>query len=185
MLHSDNGTNFRGGEKELREMLQGWNQHHISSHLMQEEIQWEFNPPAASHMGGAWERLIRSIKKILKAVIGLQSLTDETLVTFLAETEKILNDRPLTSVSEDPEDLEPLTPNHILLLRSNAGLPPGVFSAEDCYAVRRWRQAQYLANIFWRRWINEYMLTLQERQKRMTKRRNLAVGDLVLVASDN
>ena len=185
VLHSDNGTNFRGGEKELREMLQGWNQHHISSHLMQEEIQWEFNPPAASHMGGAWERLIRSIKKILKAVIGLQSLTDETLVTFLAETEKILNDRPLTSVSDDPDDLEPLTPNHVLLLRSNASLPPGVFSAADCYAVRRWRQAQYLANIFWRRWINEYMLTLQERQKWMTKRRNFAVGDLVLVASDN
>ena len=85
-------------------------------------------------MGGAWERLIRSIKnmKILTAMAGQQLLTDETLVTFLTETEKIINDRPLTSSSDDPKDLESLTQSHILLLRSNVSLPPGIFDHNNC-----------------------------------------------------
>ena len=94
-------------------------------------------------------------------------------------------DRPLTSSSDDPNDLEPLTPSHILLLRSNVSLPPGIFDRNDRNSVRRWRQAQYLANVFWRRWIKGYILTLQDRQKWLKQGSNFVRGDLVLIASDN
>ena len=184
-ISSDNGTNFKGGDKELRDAIKQWNSKRISDFMLQRNIEWNYNPPTASHMGGAWERLIRSIRHVLKAVLDEQRITDESLVTAIAEVEKILNDRPLTSVENQPDDLRPLTPNQVLLLRSNSSLPPGLFSKEDCYGKRRWRQAQYLANLFWRRWMREYLPSLQARQKWTSQRRNFAVNDLVLIGGDN
>ena len=79
--------------------------------------EWRFQSPAASHMSGVWERLIRSVKKAMKAVLGSQSaLVDlEALRTVFAEVTSILNSHPISSSSDDPNDMEPLTPNHLLL----------------------------------------------------------------------
>ena len=181
---SDNGTNFRGGEKELRQEIEKWNKTKINNVLLQQEIQWSFNPPGASHMGGIWERMIRTTRKILKILTNEQLVNDETLLTLMAEAEKIINDRPLTPPSSDPMDLEPLTPSKLLLLKPNLCLPPGVFDKRDQY-VRRWyKQAQYLADIFWNRWLREYLPTLQARQKWTTHKRNLKAGDLVLIVDE-
>ncbi len=62
-ITSDNDTNFIGANRELREAITSWNQSNIDTFLNQREIQWHFNPPHASHMGGVWERLIRTIRK--------------------------------------------------------------------------------------------------------------------------
>ena len=70
--------------------------------------------PSASHMGGAWERMIRLLRKILNALIGSQTLNDEGLITFMTEIEAILNFRPLVPVMHDDKGQEPLTPNHLL-----------------------------------------------------------------------
>ena len=130
--------------------------------------------------------MIRSARKILRALLGNQIVNDETLLTVMAEVEKILNDRPLTRVTEDPKDLEPLTSNHLLLSHRNLSVAPGDFStASTSKFTRCWRQAQYLSNIFWRRWVKEYLLSLQERQKWIRPRRNVAVGDLVLIADEH
>ena len=184
IMFSDNGTNFRGGEKELKESLQKWNQHEITKSLHQKGIEWRFNPPGASHMGGVWERMVRSVKSVLKGVIKEQLLKDESLHTLMVETEKIVNDRPITQISDDVRDPEPLSPNQILLLRPNECLPPGVFEKKDLLGQRMWRQANYLANLFWRRWIREYVTQLTERQKWLHPKRDLKVKDLVLVADD-
>ena len=95
-----------------------------------------------------------------------------------------MNSRPITTVSGDPNDLEPLTPNHLLLLKSEVALPPGLFKREDLLSRRRWRQVQYLADIFWRRWSKEYLPLLQLRQKWVRPKRNLAVGDVVLISTE-
>ena len=184
-IYSDNGTNLRAGEREIRESLATWNQSSIHEFLRQKNITWKFNPPTASHMGGVWERMIRSVRKILRALLGEQLVSDESLRTMMTEVQSILNSRPLTPVSSDPKDLEPITPNHLLLLRSNANFPPGIFSKEDMYTRRRWRQVQYLSNVFWKRWLKEYLPTLQERKKWLKPRRCLSVGDLVLIVDEN
>ena len=101
-------------------------------------------------------------------------LDNESLQTVMCEAESIINGRPLTAISDDPKDLEPLTPNHLLLLRQEASLPPGVFERSQLYSRRRWLQVQYLANVFWYRWKREYLPLLQERQKWLCPRRNFS-----------
>ena len=96
----------------------------------------------------------------------------------MVETERILNDRPLVRQENHPDDLDPLTPNKLLLLRSDHSLPLGVVINVDKYN-RRWRQE--LANAFWKRWLRDYLPLLQERQKCTAEKLNLQVNDLVLV----
>ena len=151
-------------------------------------IQWKQNPPAASHMGGVWECQIRSVRSILSALMREygHALDDESLYrTLLAEVECIINSRPLTVPSSDPGDLDPLTPNHLLTMKSKiAMLPPGDFQKTDVYLCRRWKRVQYLPNVFWSRWQKEYVQNLQERVKWNSPRRNLQRGDLVLIADN-
>ncbi|KAM4533987.1 uncharacterized protein steap2 isoform 2-T3 [Odontesthes bonariensis] len=144
-------------------------------------ISWTFNPPGASHHGGVWERLIRSVRWVLNALTHQQPLTDEGLQTLFCEVEAILNNRPITTASSDPFDLEPLTPNHILLFNTQPVLPPGEFSSTDLYTRCRWKQVQYLADLFWRRWTHEYLTLMQERQKWSKVRENLKTGDVVMI----
>jgi len=182
---SDNGGNFVRGEKELRGAITDWNQGVISEFLVQRNIQWIFNPPAGSHHGGVWERCIRSVRKVMNALLREQVLDDEGLATLMCEVENIVNGRPLTKVSDDPRDLEALTPNHLLLLRSGSSLPPGIFRKGDLYSRRRWRQIQYLSDVFWRRWLKEYLPSLQQRQKWSRPTRNFEAGDITLVVDEN
>lgn len=183
-MRSDNGTNFVGGLRELRRAIDEWNHQQISDHLLQGNVKWIFNPPGASHMGGVWERQIRTVRSVLNGVLQLQRLDDEGLATLFCCVESIVNGRPITKLSNDPADPLPLTPNHLLLLRSGPTLPPGAFTKQDLYR-RRWRQVQHLADVFWARWIKEYLPALNQRQKWTQTKRNLQVGDLVMVLHDN
>ena len=101
----------------------------------------------------------------------------------MAEVESILNSRPLIPITLDPKDGQPLTPNHLLLLRQSITLPSGLFDQRDNYARRRWAQAQY-SNQFWRRFVKEYLPSLDERQKWQKRKPNIMVNDLVLVVNE-
>lgn len=180
-MRSDNGTNFVGAERELRKAWTSLDNDKIQRTMAQEGIKWIFNTPASSHHGGIWERIIRMVGKILNTVLRQQCLDEEGLHTVLCEVEAILNDRPVTKLSYDPNDLEPLPPNHILLMKGKPVLPPELFEKRDMYIKIRWRQSQYLADLFWKRWTQEYLPLLQERQKWNTERRNFVPGDVVVI----
>ncbi|XP_037089523.1 uncharacterized protein LOC119109877 [Pollicipes pollicipes] len=107
LVCSDNGTNLRAGERELRQSLQQWNQAKIADTLSQEGVEWKFNPPAAPHFGGVFERLVRSAKRALSTVLGDRVVDDETLRTAVTEVGALLNGRPLTHVSTDPDHYQP------------------------------------------------------------------------------
>ena len=113
---------------------------------------------------GVWERCIRTVHKVMKAILNEQRLDNKGLVTLVCEAEAIVNGQSLTKVSDNPRDPKALTPSHLLLLHSGPTLPPGVFSKGDCYSRRRWRHVQYLADVFWRRWMRKYLPSLQQRQ---------------------
>ena len=99
---------------------------------------------------------MRAILGNQNALVGL-----ETLRTLFAEVVTILNSRPLTPSSDDPGDFEPLTPSHFLPQRRNLALPPWLFVSRDLYRRKQWRQAQFLADCFWKRWMQEYIPALQ------------------------
>ncbi|XP_064104079.1 uncharacterized protein LOC135213915 [Macrobrachium nipponense] len=135
-LTCDNGTNFHGAEKELRKSLQEMNDDQIRAFLSKESISWTFNPPTASHMGGVWERQIRTVRKVLTHLFKEHAgrLDDESYRTLLTEVEAIVNDRPLTTVSDSPDDLQPLSPAQLLTQKSSVVMPPpGVFQKGDMY----------------------------------------------------
>ena len=194
-IWSDNGTNFTGAEKELRRSIRDLDDGTIKRELHRYETdwyrcavpEWHFQPPTASHMLGVWERLIRSVRKAMKGVLGDRSAFSgrETLRTVFAEVMFILNSRPMCPASDDPNDMEALTPNHLLLQRRNLVMPPGVFTKEELYTRKQWRHAQFLADCFWSRWLREYVPTLQHRHKWLLKKRNLAVNDLVLIVDNS
>lgn len=158
-----------------------WNSCKLTSYMQQREIEWRFNPPGASHMGGVWERLIRSVRRILNNILTSHTISDDFLATIFAEVESIMNSRPLTPVSVDSRDGEPTTPNHLLNVTSNYNLPPGIFRESDIYAHNRWRQVQYVTDQFWSKWVREYMPLLLPRQKWNIKNPNYKIGDVVLV----
>ena len=120
LLISDKGTNFTASEKEL---LKLFHQPSLQDFFGQREYRWIFNPPKAPHFGGVWERLIRSCKDAFYAILGSKVLRDDTLHTLLTEVEHFMNNRPLTAVSSDSGDIEPLTPNHFLLGRAYSNVP--------------------------------------------------------------
>ena len=152
-IWSDNGTNFVGVEKELREAVKRLDGERIGDQLSADGVQWHFNHPSSPHFGGVWERLVQSTKRALKAVAGKQCVNDETLLTFMAEVESLLNGRPLTHVSTDYRDEEALTPNHFLLDRGNPNVPPDVVNDKDLCSRNRWKHTQVMTEHFWKRWL--------------------------------
>ena len=143
-----------------------------------------FHPSGTSHMSGIWERLVKTVQRSLKAILGKDLINEEILQTVFTEAERITNFRPLTRNSSSPDDNEPLTPNHFLNVRPLTNLPPEIVES-DRYSRKRWKQAQILANHYWKRWLRERVPSLQERQKWNQTQKNLQVGDLVLIADDN
>lgn len=133
--------------------------------MIKKNVEWQLHPPAESHFGGVWEMLVSSRRKVVNIVVREQVLNDDCLHTLFCEIEAILNDRPITANSNVLSDLEPFTPNHLLLMKRKPNLPSGIFSKTDNYGKRRWRQVQYMANLFWCRWVREYLPLHQERQK--------------------
>jgi hypothetical protein len=128
--------------------------------LLKIEIDWKFNVPNASHMGRAWETMVRTVRDVLQVLLKKQVLNHEGLSTVFCQVENIVNSRPLTYVSSDSHDLQPITPNDLPHMKETTVLPPGWFVAEDAYTRRRWRQVAYIAEAFWRRWSREYLASL-------------------------
>lgn len=85
-----------------------WKKVHEDSRV--QRITWIFNPPASPWWGGFWERLIRVVKEFLRKLLGHNKLTKTELDTSICFVESLMNGRPLTYVSDDPDDLVPLTP---------------------------------------------------------------------------
>ncbi|XP_073724410.1 uncharacterized protein [Misgurnus anguillicaudatus] len=178
-IRSDCGTNFRGAEQELRETFAAM-ESQLKEQLADYQILFKFNPPNAPHFGGVWEREIRSIKAALQVAVGSQSVSEDVLSTVLVEVEGILNSKPLGYVSADVADLDPITPNLLLMGRRDASLPQVAYAPGDM-GRRRWRHCQNLVDQFWYQFTRNYLLGLQVRQKWHKPSDNLAVDSIVLI----
>ena len=182
-IMSDHGTNMIGVRKEIRNCFQEVNSSKVERELMKLGVDWKFNPPGASHFGGVWERMIGVFRRVFECIRSSQILDDDSLATLFCEVEAIINSRPLCPLTSDVNDSRAITPNMLLTMGSCPEALDGI-EAENCLR-KRWRQVQHLAEQFWIRWRKEYLTTLQTRQKWRREKRNVQVGDIVLMVCEN
>lgn len=183
---SDRGTNFIAAEKELKEELKNIDPELIAKGFVSPETEWYFNPPAAAHMGGPWERMVRAVKVSLKPRLAKRNPTRQELHGYFTEIENIINSRPLTYVPIDDAESEALTPNHFLLGTSNGTKPIGPLDDSAPLLRKSWMNIQLMAQQFWKRWVREYLPDLVRRTKWYDPNvRNLEVGDIVLIVDEN
>ena len=184
ILRSDRGTNFIGATDDLEIDAINVEDEKVKSFLYDKGVSWIFNPPHSSHMGGVWERAIGTARRILDSMLcdtSIKSLTHEVLSTLMAEVTAVMNSRPITAVSTDPEHPEILSPSLLLTHKLDCvTAPTGEFSIKDMYRAQ-WKMVQHLANIFWNKWRMEYLSNLQKRQKWQDSVRDIQKDDIVLL----
>lgn len=188
-IFSDNGTTFVGANHELaalREMFENQQtQMKLNEFCNSKGIMWHFIPPRSPHFGGIWEAGVKTMKYHLKRVVGETRLTYEEMTTFLIEVEAIMNSRPLTPLSDDPNDLEALTPSHFLLGRLGKVIPEPSYNEEKVGRLSRWQHVQLMREHLWRRWSTDYLHNLQSRQKWKDGVVDVKIGSLILMRDEN
>ena len=178
-IYSDNGTNFRGCDN----LFRSFNREEIQKNDPEvKPIKWKFNPPGGPWWGAWWERLIRIIKDLLHRSVGKASLSRMELEKTLKVIQDVMNDRPLTYVSDDPEDLEPLTPNTFLKPFGRCQFPEGYLSEADKLRIR-----YNLMRTLWAelklRFQKEYLSLLVSKSRKLPTR-PVQVGELVVIANE-
>ena len=205
-IFSDNGTNFIGARKELIQLklILAKRRNSVSQFATNLGTQWTMIPPRAPHFGGLWEAGVKAVKLHLKKImgntilsyeefltlviqiegIGNTILSYEEFLTLVIQIEGILNSRPLSPMSSEPNDLEPLTPGHFLMGTCPNSLPEDPRQS-NISSERRYHLVKKMRQQFWNRWSREYLNHLQNVSKWKHIGRQPKVHDLVLIAEDN
>lgn len=185
-LYSDNGRNFVGASNELRRLVKSKEHTEaVAEACVENGIRWRFNPPSASHFGGLWEAAIQSAQKHFVRVLGTHTLAFDDMETLLTQIECCLNSRPLVPVSDDPADLEPLTPGHFLVGSALKAVPDADSTEIPSNRLRQWQLCQKLFQTIWKRWHLEYLATLQPRSKWCSQPVSIKEGQLVVIKREN
>ena len=183
-LVSDNGTQLVATEKELREMIKGWNVNEQRDFCAEKSVEWKFITPAAPHHNGCAESMVKSCKLAIKRAIGEQRLTDFELYTVFMEVANLVNQRPIGRTPNDPDDGSYLCPNDMLLGRASSCISQGPFK-ETNNPRHRVEFVQKIVDSFWRRWTRDTFPSLVPRKKWDAQKRNVRVDDVVNVADAN
>lgn len=185
-LYTDNATCFEGADNELRATLAKIDPE-IQEHVQEKAIRWKFTTPRASHAGGIYESAVKSMKHHLKRVMVEQQhiFTFENFYSLLCKIEAILNSRPLTALSEDPNDIQVLTPGHFLVGRPLIAKPERNYLNSNTNRLNVYEKLQQAQQKFWHAWYHEYLHTLQQRPAKFREESKYSVGDLVLVKESN
>ena len=185
-IYSDNGTNFVGAEKELKKIIfEEESTERISKFAVQQGINFHFIPPCSPHMGGIWEAGVKSMKFHLRRVVGNAKLTFEEFYTLLCQVEAVLNSRPICTLSNNPDNLQVLTPGHFLIGTSLLSLPDHNLIDLPSNRLSRWLHIQQMVQRLWRCWSHDYLHQLQQRNKWKDIQSNVTIGDIVLAKEDN
>ncbi|XP_050543462.1 uncharacterized protein LOC126906734 [Daktulosphaira vitifoliae] len=190
VIYSDNGTNFHGTDRQLKEVYELFHSEahkkELFEHFTNERIEWKFIPPRSPHFGGLWESAVKSMKGLIKRILGESHLTFDEMYTVLTRAEACLNSRPLTPLSSCPTDLTVLTPGHFLIGEALTTLPERDVSDTPSNRLDRWRRVNKFSQQIWKRWSSEYLSQLQTRYKwAKEKGPKLSVGSVVLIKEEN
>lgn len=180
IIYSDPGSQLEAASKELKNAIKGLNKEEIKAFGQNKGLDWKFSPADGPWQNGCSEALVKSVKKALEGSVGKQILTVNELQTVCFEAANLVNERPIGRHPTDPSDGVYLCPNQLLLGRASGRVPSGPFK-EHSNLRQRHRLVQNIADSFWRQWTRDFFPSLLVRQKWHVERRNVKVGDVVIV----
>ena len=181
---SDSGSQLKGAPEELKRVIDRLDRKKLQEQASAKNAEWHFVPPEAPWMNGVTESLVKSIKRALLTAIGVQILSYSEMQTVMFECAELVNERPIGRHPTDPDDGSYLCPNDLILGRSTSTIPQAEFDYGSNLS-RRFRFVQSLANAFWKKWTRDYFPSLIVRSKWHVERRNVKVGDVVLLKDAN
>ena len=182
---SDNGSNFKGAYREIREARQAWNEQEAVDKLGDVGIEWTFGPAYCGSWGGVWERMVGIVKNSFKACIGNEILDTDSFDALCCGISGVINRRPLTRASDSLEEMTILSPAHFLypynyISSSTTFLPP--IPDRGDFLRSTWRILRSTLDNFWDTFQKSYLCLLAQRQKWKKSSTPLRVGDVVLVS---
>lgn len=182
-FYSDRGTNFVGAKNLLHEDLKQVIAPLEAAVTKQFGIKWHIQPAYSPWWGGAWERLIQSIKKCIDFVMHEEIPREDIFLNAMIEAEFWMNRRPLTHTPINHEDAQPLTPNAVLFGddQENLAATIGVFNVSDAHSHKAYRRSQHLVSKFLSRWNREYLPLINRRSKWFEKTHPIRVKDVVIL----
>jgi len=185
---SDNASTYLAAAEAIQKLLQS---EPLKGTLEPQNVTWEFIPKRAPWYGGFWERIIGLTKQAVKKTLGRAFISREQLETIIVEVEAMLNDRPLTYVSSDLCDPEPLTPSCLLYGRRLQRFPYGLEDRDDIddpdfltsgMIKKQVDKRTQVIRQFWMRWRSEYLTSLREFHKSTGHNKQVInKGDVVIV----
>ncbi|XP_073820658.1 uncharacterized protein [Musca autumnalis] len=186
-IFSDNGRNFVGAARGIRDNFKkvvSETKEKATIRYEHHQLEWNFIPASAPHMGGLWEAGVKSCKTHLKKIAGQIRYTYEEFSTILAAIEACLNSRPLTPQSENIDDLTALTPGHFLTGSSLLSPAEPEEIPSKTALLNRWRKLKVIQQEFCRRWKSDYLKKLHKRNKWKRPSLNLDLNDLVVLSQE-
>ena len=145
-------------------------------------------PANTPHYGGVWERMVGLFKKHLATTLSGDAMNVDTFNTVIVEIEAILNRRPLTILSSDSRDMEPLTPAKILYPATFRNIHPTTIPTNEELKddlTTTWKRAQSRVNSFWKAWRRDYLSLLHDRKKWTKTKDDLKKDDIVILVDES
>ena len=184
---SDNGSNFKGASREIREARMAWNEQEAVEELSEAGIEWSFGPAYCGSWGGVWERMVQIVKHSFKACINGCILDTDSFDALCCGIAGVVNRRPLTRASDSLDEMTVLSPAHFLypynfLTASTSFLPP--IPDQGDHLRSTWKILRETIDEFWSVFTKSYLTLLMERSKWRNTSIPLKIGDVVLISEE-
>ena len=182
VVNSDPGSQLENAAGSLESWFMAM-KNQLESFASNSNFQWKISPADSPWRQGQSEVRIKMLKRLIRVSVGVTRLTPSELQTVLFEVANLSNDRPI-GMNKCPDadgTFRVLTPNCLILGRSQHKLPDDANLANYLNHAERYRLVQDVTSEFWSRWCTEVTPQSVIRQKWHESQRNLHVGDVVLV----
>ncbi|XP_058447612.1 uncharacterized protein LOC131427994 [Malaya genurostris] len=188
-IHCDNATAFVGADRELKAANKAFREQFQTkewqNYTTDYGIKFRFIPARSPHFGGLWEAGIKSFKYHFRRIMGCKAFTMDQFVTVVTQIEAILNSRPLTPLSDDPQDISALTPGHFLIGEPLFSIQEPDLIELNTNRLSRLQDMKRSVQDLWKRWSRDYLSQLQQRSKWKQATTDVRVGQLVLLKQEN
>lgn len=184
-VYSDNAKGFKAASREVRQLYRSINWDRVRQDGVTRMVEWFFSTERSPHQNGLCERLVRTVKTPLRVVIGSAKLTRAQLALILVEIEAVVNNRPLATTTDDPNDWVPITPMELVSGRRLEQIPDPKSPKTSTSFSHLWKRRQAILNQFWKRWSHDYLLEQSVRRIWKTPRTDDLMGRIVLVKDDH